>query len=571
MNAHQVAPAAFDALDSPAAVLSPRGEIRLLNAAWRHVALSNGRAPESDLGANYLAVCDAVSDDDALIAGAAASGLREVLDGDAEQFSLRYPCAPRGRLGAALLQAHALSGRAGAVVSHTLLPSAGAEPNGSPACADFLNESDRSDAFLLVELSGRIIYASRGLDVWAGTEPEGLVGVAVASLVRASDRGLVRAALASAPATAQERPLRQRWQLGEQSRQDAPIVASALLNAVPWGDASAIAIRLEFGPGARPRGGLYALDLLPDGRCHDRYADDQIRSLAGVRATGRCQQVSCPRRDWEAEISTLDRDVVGTALRRLSAGEPVCIRYRIVLASGAVRWIRDAAWVVHGRAGTAHVFGDVSEIDVESGEAAYPELALQALETVDHAMVAYEIHPGSPPRVRDARSLARLLRTRGPLIDASAAWMRAVLPADHERFREQLARIGRGETSDVVYSILAHDGSRRRIWSRTRHATREGCEQLVFAVLIDVTDLEPTTGLATPLRPATSTALTNRQRVILQQLSEGLTTEQISERLVLSEATIRGHIAAISARLDVHSRVAAVAAGHRLGLIQLPD
>jgi DNA-binding NarL/FixJ family response regulator len=61
--------------------------------------------------------------------------------------------------------------------------------------------------------------------------------------------------------------------------------------------------------------------------------------------------------------------------------------------------------------------------------------------------------------------------------------------------------------------------------------------------------------------------LTPRQLEVLTYLSDGLSTKQIAERLWLSGATVRNHVSAILAALEVHSRLEAVAQARKLGLL----
>ena len=64
-------------------------------------------------------------------------------------------------------------------------------------------------------------------------------------------------------------------------------------------------------------------------------------------------------------------------------------------------------------------------------------------------------------------------------------------------------------------------------------------------------------------RPLRST-LTTREWQIIELLSEGASTERISERLVLSPSTVYTHIYRLLRKLGVHSRRDAVAAAQRL-------
>jgi PAS domain S-box-containing protein len=71
--------------------------------------------------------------------------------------------------------------------------------------------------------------------------------------------------------------------------------------------------------------------------------------------------------------------------------------------------------------------------------------------------------------------------------------------------------------------------------------------------------------------PATTDLpLTERQLEVLQLLAEGKSTQQIADELVLSKTTVRNHIAHLMANLGVHTRVQAVIAASRAGLVHLP-
>lgn len=63
--------------------------------------------------------------------------------------------------------------------------------------------------------------------------------------------------------------------------------------------------------------------------------------------------------------------------------------------------------------------------------------------------------------------------------------------------------------------------------------------------------------------PAGACLLTSREREVLRLLAHGINVDAISERLHLSVTTIRNHIQRLMAKLDVHSRLEAVAYAHR--------
>jgi DNA-binding NarL/FixJ family response regulator len=68
-----------------------------------------------------------------------------------------------------------------------------------------------------------------------------------------------------------------------------------------------------------------------------------------------------------------------------------------------------------------------------------------------------------------------------------------------------------------------------------------------------------------------SQSLTGREAEVLALVAEGLSNQQISQRLFLSQATIKSHLVHIFAKLGVDSRTAAVATAEARGLIRRTD
>ncbi len=83
----------FDALTAHIAIVDGTGRILAVNKAWRGFAEANGADVDRVCeGANYLDVCDSATGEDAELAKAFASGMRSVLDGAGNLFSMEYPC-----------------------------------------------------------------------------------------------------------------------------------------------------------------------------------------------------------------------------------------------------------------------------------------------------------------------------------------------------------------------------------------------------------------------------------------------------------------------------------------------
>lgn len=93
MRAHEALKhaAILDALEANIALVDSDGVIVSVNAAWKRFANMGNRAGLG-VGVNYLAVCEAASGEDAAVSRSAGAGIRAVLDGSKEQFSLEYPC-----------------------------------------------------------------------------------------------------------------------------------------------------------------------------------------------------------------------------------------------------------------------------------------------------------------------------------------------------------------------------------------------------------------------------------------------------------------------------------------------
>lgn len=90
---HQFLQSILDALSSHIAVLNQKGEIIAVNSAWRQFSANNeGSAISSEVGANYLEVCDAANDAWSEEAPIVAQGIREIIAGKNAEFTLEYPC-----------------------------------------------------------------------------------------------------------------------------------------------------------------------------------------------------------------------------------------------------------------------------------------------------------------------------------------------------------------------------------------------------------------------------------------------------------------------------------------------
>jgi PAS domain S-box-containing protein len=92
-NSGMFARATLDALSANIAILDGEGVILSVNRAWREFAIENSieliRLCE---GVNYLAVCESAVGNNSEESGKAAEGIRAVMSGSQDEFSIEYPC-----------------------------------------------------------------------------------------------------------------------------------------------------------------------------------------------------------------------------------------------------------------------------------------------------------------------------------------------------------------------------------------------------------------------------------------------------------------------------------------------
>jgi PAS domain S-box-containing protein len=73
-----------------------------------------------------------------------------------------------------------------------------------------------------------------------------------------------------------------------------------------------------------------------------------------------------------------------------------------------------------------------------------------------------------------------------------------------------------------------------------------------------------------PIGPEPEPRLTSRQREVLELVAAGYSTAEIARRLTLSTETVRNHLRNSFRELRVHTRLEAIAAARRLGLLAAP-
>jgi LuxR family maltose regulon positive regulatory protein len=100
----------------------------------------------------------------------------------------------------------------------------------------------------------------------------------------------------------------------------------------------------------------------------------------------------------------------------------------------------------------------------------------------------------------------------------------------------------------------------------------DGGEALAFvdALLPRAPQAAPSAATAAPAAPVAAAhgeLLTRKELQVLRLAAEGLTNDQLADRLFVAETTVRTHLRNINVKLDARSRMEAIAIARRLGLI----
>ena len=141
-----------------------------------------------------------------------------------------------------------------------------------------------------------------------------------------------------------------------------------------------------------------------------------------------------------------------------------------------------------------------------------------------------------------------------------------LLPEEREKVVAQFRRaVEHGEPTDFETVFVDASGNRRGV--RAQHLPLRSGDDIV-GVLILAFDASAPASKSIGLAPQPQ--LTPRQREILDLLASGLSTSDIAEKLTLSTETVRNHVRRVFSELQVHTRLEAIAAARRLGLLAPP-
>ena len=138
-------------------------------------------------------------------------------------------------------------------------------------------------------------------------------------------------------------------------------------------------------------------------------------------------------------------------------------------------------------------------------------------------------------------------------------------PEEREKVAAQFRRAAeRGEPTDFESVFI--DGSGRQRGVRAQHLPLRSNDEIVGVLILAFEVGRPLSELDRDPHPR----LTPRQREILELIASGASTSVMAKTLTLSTETVRNHVRNVLRELHVHTRLEAIAAARRIGLLAPP-
>jgi PAS domain S-box-containing protein len=176
--------ATLDSLLTEIVVLDRQGVVIACNRPWSRFATVSGAAAEADVGADYLAACDARNDE---TAARTAAGLREIIAGTSEEFTIEYPRHGAGLERWFVLHANRYDGpgEARVVVAHDEITARHQDKAEIATQAALLDEVDV--AVIAMDEGGRVTRWNDAAEAMFGHVHSEAIGRPAVSLIAADD------------------------------------------------------------------------------------------------------------------------------------------------------------------------------------------------------------------------------------------------------------------------------------------------------------------------------------------------------------------------------------------------
>jgi PAS domain S-box-containing protein len=122
--------------------------------------------------------------------------------------------------------------------------------------------------------------------------------------------------------------------------------------------------------------------------------------------------------------------------------------------------------------------------------------------------------------------------------------------------------VERGEMTDFETVFVDASGQLRGV--RAQHLPLRSGGVIVGVLILAFDARRPPSGT---IDPEPQPRLTPRQSEILGLIASGLSTSEIATQLTISRETVRNHLRSLFSELHAHTRLEAIAAAQRLGLL----
>jgi PAS domain S-box-containing protein len=174
-----------------------------------------------------------------------------------------------------------------------------------------------------------------------------------------------------------------------------------------------------------------------------------------------------------------------------------------------------------------------------------------------HDVDGYIIHINSAAERASGRSNAQMRGLHHTVLLPEGA---------KEKVDAQFRRaVERGEPTDFETAFIDAGGHLRGVRAQ-QFPLRAGDAIIGVLILAYEAGRQP----SEPIGAEPDPRLTPRQRQILDLIASGQSTSEIATTLKLSTETVRNHVRRILSELQVHTRVEAIAAARRFGLLAAP-
>jgi PAS domain S-box-containing protein len=139
-------------------------------------------------------------------------------------------------------------------------------------------------------------------------------------------------------------------------------------------------------------------------------------------------------------------------------------------------------------------------------------------------------------------------------------------PEEREKVTALFRRaVEHGEPTD--FEVVFIDGGGHQRGARAQHLPLRSNDEIVGVLILAFEGGRPP---FEPIGVDPQPRLTPRQREILDLIAAGASTSEIAKKLTLSTETVRNHVRNVLRELHVHSRLEAIAAARRIGLLAPP-